>query len=146
MFCQMDKKHLVRYFAGYLPFDHCVCTRRFPGDRVCSFSPNSFSNPCCDCGQIVFKVTLFSWLSWLGLLFFSPTLILDPNSYVKIHEKDQPTLPCSIGMYIANLWQKELQCHRAQLLKKAISLPLGFPRLSCSEVAVLSLCTYQWLI
>lgn len=35
MFCQMDKKRLVRRFAGYLPFDHCVCTSRFPGDKVC---------------------------------------------------------------------------------------------------------------
>lgn len=71
MFCQMDKKHLVRYFAGYLPFDHCVCTSRFPGDGVCSFSPNSSSNPCRDCGQIVFKVALFLWFTWLRLLFFS---------------------------------------------------------------------------
>lgn len=40
------------------------------GAASCSSTPNSSSNSCCDCGQIVFKVTRHLWFNLLD--FFHP--------------------------------------------------------------------------
>lgn len=140
MFCQMDKKRLVRRITGCLPFDHRVRTSRLhppaPPQVTKTVHLLLIPPPC-----VVIGAKLFSRLpSFHDLIFALPPLFFFSLSdwysnqmdllkwgWKKRKKKKKRLVNTSMSQRICKLLicDTKIRCHGAQLVKKAISLSLG---------------------